>query len=74
MPEEQDKKVSGLEFKTYDIDNWIEAIVYILSGFTFLFRNYKKATLATIIIVSFLFWQYLTNFQQFDNLIGLFGG
>ena len=72
MPEP--RTLRGVEFKTNDINNWIEAVVHILSGFTFLFTYYKKATLATVILATLMIWQYLSDYQQIQNFIGLFGG
>ena len=71
MPEP--RTLRGVEFKTNDINNWIEAVVHILSGFTFLFTYYKKATLATIIIMTLMLWQYLADFEQYKSLLALFG-
>ena len=71
MTAEEIKKEKGVQIDVPDVDSWQEAMAFIFSGFAFLVGNYKKTTIALVVIVVFIIYQAVMNFQHIKQLFDL---
>lgn len=65
------KKESRVQIDVPEIETWQEALAFIQSGLSFLITNYKKTTIALIIIIVFVLYQLVMNFQQVRELLNI---
>ena len=71
MTAEEIKKEKGVQIDVPDVDSWQEAMAFIFSGFSFLVSNYRKTTIALVVIVVFIIYQAVMNFQHIKQLFDL---
>ena len=67
------KKEDAVKIDVPEIESWQEAFQFIVSGFSFLITNYKKTTIALVVLIIFIIYQGVMNFQQIKALFGGIG-
>lgn len=68
---EEIKTEKSVKIEVPEIESWQEAVAFIQSGLSFLIANYKKTTIAIIVIIVFILYQVVMNFQQVKNLFNI---
>jgi hypothetical protein len=77
MGDDEIKKVSAFKIELEDVDDGREAVVLIVSGLMFFFKNYPVKTVFVFVLISLLIWQSVTNFEMIkaasSAIVGLGG-
>jgi hypothetical protein len=70
---EEIEKVQGESIQIPDIGSSRQAIILLWSAMSFLLTNYKKTTLAVILVLIFMIRQFITDYSDIQSALKMFG-